>query len=98
MHTSDLYFLFDGFEFHAFNESEAALSREAIAAWTSFVSSDLTEHATLWPTYKPDVRNRMVFTRGNGNATASQLEQISAFEAARCAFWMQEDVVDQTGV
>ncbi|KAI0322569.1 alpha/beta-hydrolase [Amylostereum chailletii] len=107
MHTSDLYFLFDGttsasnagFAFHAFNESEALLSREAIAAWTSFVSSNNpTEYAALWPAYQSDARNRMVFTRGNGTTTASQLEQISAFEAARCAFWMQEDVVDQTGV
>ncbi|KAF4580259.1 hypothetical protein EYR40_003193 [Pleurotus pulmonarius] len=47
MHTSDLYFLFDGTvrlpnalnSFKAFNESEARLSQEAIGFWTSFISS-----------------------------------------------------------
>ncbi|KAF4580397.1 hypothetical protein EYR40_003113 [Pleurotus pulmonarius] len=47
MHTSDLYFLFDGTtggpnalnSFRAFNESEARLSQEAIGFWTSFIAS-----------------------------------------------------------
>ncbi|KAK7457752.1 hypothetical protein VKT23_010091 [Stygiomarasmius scandens] len=47
MHTSDLYYLFDGTNtianagntFTPFNASEAALAREAIGFWTSFGSS-----------------------------------------------------------
>ncbi|KAG9218092.1 hypothetical protein CCMSSC00406_0010251 [Pleurotus cornucopiae] len=47
MHTSDLYFLFDGTtagpnalnSFRALNESEARLSQEAIGFWTSFIVS-----------------------------------------------------------
>ncbi|KDQ29931.1 hypothetical protein PLEOSDRAFT_154655 [Pleurotus ostreatus PC15] len=67
MHTSDLYFLFDGTgrlpnalnSFKAFNESEARLSQEAIGFWTSFISSGnpSTENTPKRITWAPFVSN-----------------------------------------
>ncbi|KAI0037229.1 Alpha/Beta hydrolase protein [Vararia minispora EC-137] len=114
MHTSDIYFLFDGetlsytapnagFTFEPFNASEARLSSEAIAFWTSFVTSQDPSVERLvgtpsWPTYTSQSRSRMVFSLGNALASASVVEQIDEFETSRCAFWFQKKVTEQTTV
>jgi len=111
MHTSDLYYLFDGTNtipnagntFRAFNTSEAALSREAIGYWTSFASTGnpSAQKVATSPVLGPfapgaDVRQRMVLTRGGDTVTSSAMEQISDAEIERCQFWMSEDVVVET--
>ncbi|KAJ3880252.1 alpha/beta-hydrolase [Lentinula edodes] len=82
MHTSDLYFLFDGTNtlenagnsFTAFNESESALSREAIAYWTSFSQSgdpslSKLSNSPAWEVFAP---------LGNVSNTFSDLNSINA--------------------
>ncbi|KAJ4495367.1 Alpha/Beta hydrolase protein [Lentinula lateritia] len=121
MHTSDLYFLFDGNtlenagnSFAAFNESESALSREAIAYWTSFSqsgdpSSSKLSTSPAWEVFAPNTfsdldsingtRQRLLIARGNDTAiTASQMQFISSAERERCMFWMSEGVANQTRV
>ncbi|KAJ3729523.1 Alpha/Beta hydrolase protein [Lentinula raphanica] len=65
MHTSDLYFLFDGNTFAnagntftPFNASESVVSREAIAYWTSFAQSGNPSSAKIltspaWEVFAP---------------------------------------------
>ncbi|KAJ3835491.1 Alpha/Beta hydrolase protein [Lentinula raphanica] len=66
MHTSDLYFLFDGTNtfanagntFTPFNASESVVSREAIAYWTSFAQSGNASSAKIltspaWEVFAP---------------------------------------------
>ncbi|KAF8502965.1 alpha/beta-hydrolase [Gautieria morchelliformis] len=109
MHTSDLYFLFDGtntapnagYTFKAFNSTEMPLSQEIISYWASFArtadpSKFKQSFSPAWegqPTGK-----RVVMTRSNtsGNGTASFMEDISAYEMQRCLFWMGEEVTSQT--
>ncbi|KAF8157104.1 alpha/beta-hydrolase [Crassisporium funariophilum] len=114
MHTSDLYYLFSGTNtfanagntFKAFNTSEAALSTEAIAYWTSFAASGNPSSAkkTTSPAWTPfagngtSSRTRLLLTRGGDVITSSVMEQISTAEIERCNFWMSASVVAQTGV
>ncbi|KAL4261835.1 Carboxylic ester hydrolase [Pleurotus pulmonarius] len=78
MHTSDLYFLFDGTvrlpnalnSFRAFNESEARLSQEAIGFWTSFVSSgspsmENTPERVTWAPFMSDTASSATNTIHN---------------------------------
>lgn len=64
MHTSDLYFLFEGTNtianagntFTAFNESEAVVSQEAVGYWTSFARTGDPSEAKIttapaWPKF-----------------------------------------------
>ncbi|KAF8875157.1 alpha/beta-hydrolase [Infundibulicybe gibba] len=111
MHTSDLYYLFDGATFgnagntfHAFNTSEATLSAEAIAYWTSFVSvgnpsTQKKSSSPTWPHFVgSDARQRMVLTRGGDTITASGVEQITDVEKQRCMFWMSDEVTAETRI
>ncbi|KAF9558576.1 alpha/beta-hydrolase [Agrocybe pediades] len=116
MHTSDLYYLFDGTNtlvnagnsFTPFNASEAVLSHEAIAYWTSFAangdpSKNKLAASPTWDKFANfaagvNVQVRMRLDRGNDSATASRMETISAAQMKRCEFWMSDAVVGQTGV
>ncbi|KAF8579657.1 alpha/beta-hydrolase [Ramaria rubella] len=109
MHTSDLYFLFDGtnsapnagFTFKEFNTTELPLSQEIISYWTSFTragdpSKFKQSFSPVWD--KQSTGKRVVMTRSTtpGNGTASTLEEMTAYEVERCLFWMGEDVTSQT--
>ncbi|KAJ6575980.1 Alpha/Beta hydrolase protein [Mycena vulgaris] len=112
-HTSDLYFLFQGTNtfgnagntFTPFNASEAVLSREAIAYWTSFGATgnpSLDKQATS-PTWESFVgpdgsRARLMLNRGGNAVTNSTMERITDAEIERCQFWMSEDVVAETRI
>ncbi|PPQ94411.1 hypothetical protein CVT25_002499 [Psilocybe cyanescens] len=105
MHTSDLYYLFDGTK--AFNTSEAALSKEAIAYWTSFVANgdpsvDKEAISPIWSKFATgtgsDTRSRLRLTRGGDSKTASVMEGITSAQMERCKFWMSDAVVAQTRV
>ncbi|KAJ6517037.1 Alpha/Beta hydrolase protein [Mycena vulgaris] len=112
-HTSDLYFLFQGTNtfgnagntFTPFNTSEAVLSREAIAYWTSFGATgnpSLDKQATS-PTWESFVgpdgsRARLMLNRGGNTVTNSTMERITDAEIERCQFWMSEDVVAETRI
>ncbi|KAJ6468134.1 Alpha/Beta hydrolase protein [Mycena vitilis] len=113
VHTSDLYYLFDGNmfgnagnTFTPFNTSEAVLSREAIAYWTSFAaagnpSTDKEVISPAWDAFAgphSSSRRRLKLTRGSDTATSSVMETITEDEMQRCQFWMSEDVVAETRV
>jgi carboxylesterase type B len=112
-HTSDLYFLFDGTNtfgnagntFTPFNTSEAVLSKEAIAYWTSFAatgdpSADKESISPAWESFVgPDSsRRRLMLTRGNNTATNSTMETITEAKMQRCQFWMSENVTAETRI
>ncbi|KAJ7245630.1 Alpha/Beta hydrolase protein [Mycena haematopus] len=112
-HTSDLYFLFDGTNtfgnagntFTPFNTSEAVLSREAIAYWTSFAATGdpSTDKESISPSWESFVaadssRRRLMLNRGNNTATNSTMETITQAEMQRCQFWMSEDVTAETRI
>ncbi|KAJ7021976.1 alpha/beta-hydrolase [Mycena alexandri] len=114
-HTSDLYYLFDGEghrtianagnTFTPFNTSEAVLSHEAIAYWTSFAATGnpSTDKESISPTWESFVgpnssRRRLVLTRGSNAATNSTMESITDAKIQRCQFWMSPDVVAETRV
>ncbi|KAL1736681.1 Alpha/Beta hydrolase protein [Schizophyllum commune] len=112
MHTSDLYFLFQGDtipnagnSFTAFNESEAVVSQEAVAYWTSFArtgdpSAAKYPASPLWPPFAADDgrRQRLLVREGTSEKTSSAAEDISDYELIRCAFWMSEEVTAETRV
>ncbi|TFY68194.1 hypothetical protein EVG20_g3659 [Dentipellis fragilis] len=114
MHTSDLYFLFNGTTsapnagatFTPFNQSEALLSKEAIAYWTSFVatgnpSTQRRETSPEWQSFTGSggtSRHRIVPTLEDETTTATVLEAIPEFEVERCAYWMQDWITAQTKV
>ncbi|KAL0065406.1 hypothetical protein AAF712_007615 [Marasmius tenuissimus] len=115
MHVSDLYFLFAGTNtfgnagntFTPFNASEAVVSREGIAYWTSFAASGNPSASKLQtsPVWGPFVsgavnspRRRLKITRGDESATSSAMEDISSAEMERCKFWMSEKVTAETRV
>lgn len=89
-------------------QSEAVLSREAIAYWTSFVatgdpSQNKLATSSAWNKFTnqtdasgPQLRMRL--DRGNNLVTGSRMEPISAAQMERCQFWMSDAVVAQTGV
>ncbi|KAJ7488146.1 Alpha/Beta hydrolase protein [Mycena latifolia] len=94
-HTSDLYYLFDGTNtfgnagntFTPFNTSEAVLSKEAIAYWTSFAatgnpSTDKEIISPVWESFAaPDgSRRRLMFNRGGNTATNSTMETLTEAE------------------
>ncbi|KAJ7051281.1 Alpha/Beta hydrolase protein [Mycena amicta] len=94
-HTSDLYFLFDGTNtianagntFTRFNASEAVLSQEAIAYWTSFGTTGNTTASKL-----------ATLARDTSPVTASEMGVKTPTEIERCMFWMSENVTDETRV
>ncbi|KJA26921.1 hypothetical protein HYPSUDRAFT_132202 [Hypholoma sublateritium FD-334 SS-4] len=111
MHTSDLYFLFDGATFGnagntftPFNDTEEALSTEAIAYWTSFAGSgdpSAARKATspLWaPFADGTTRSHLVLARGGAVNTDSAMQNITDAQIQRCQFWMSDAVTSQTGV
>ncbi|KAH7921830.1 alpha/beta-hydrolase [Leucogyrophana mollusca] len=89
MHTSDLYFLFDGtnsagnagFTFTPFNTTEESLSAAAIAYWTSFVtagdpSSEKLASSPSWSPFAPagqSSRMRIVLTEGTSPGTTASV-------------------------
>lgn len=107
MHTSDLYYLFNGttsapnagYTFTPLNKTEKALSQEAIRYWTSFVaagspSADRLRSSPAWHSFS---QGRMVLTQPQaGEASASSLERTPADEVDRCKFWMASDQTDET--
>ncbi|KZT28612.1 alpha/beta-hydrolase [Neolentinus lepideus HHB14362 ss-1] len=113
MHTSDVYFLFDGTNptanagaaFTPFNSTEKLLSAQAISYWTSFASSgdpstSRTPYSPIWTYFTNSTENyRMVLTEGTSlNVTASAMEVYPPMEIERCKFWMQANVTDQTAI
>ncbi|KAH8834769.1 Alpha/Beta hydrolase protein [Flagelloscypha sp. PMI_526] len=112
-HTSDLYFLMDGISlanaentFTPFNETEAAVSREAIAFWTSFAinGNPSTSRLPLSPKWTGfdggrGKRMRMVVTQSDKlGVSASGMEEIDKGKLERCEFWMRDDVVEETRI
>ncbi|KAJ7917211.1 Alpha/Beta hydrolase protein [Mycena leptocephala] len=94
-----------GNTFTPFNTSEAVLSREAIAYWTSFAatgnpSTDRESISPAWESFvAPDSSHRrLMLTRGGNTATNSTMETITEAEIQRCQFWMSEDVTAETRV
>ncbi|KAL5498324.1 hypothetical protein ACEPAH_2466 [Sanghuangporus vaninii] len=110
MHTSDLFYLFDGstsapnagFTFTAFNSTEDALSRESIAFWTSFVSSGdpSTSRELISPGWQPFASGgRMVLSQPSSTdsmTSASSMEVTPPDEIERCKFWMSLNATAQT--
>ncbi|KZT11579.1 carboxyesterase [Laetiporus sulphureus 93-53] len=103
MHTSELFFLFQGTNsgpspsdpvarFAPFNASEQVLSTETIGYWTSFA------RAYNPNTYKPLASSpewlnaaslaRLVNQEGNTTSTESHMEQQETRYIERCLFWM----------
>ncbi|KZO95383.1 alpha/beta-hydrolase [Calocera viscosa TUFC12733] len=102
MHTSDIYYLFDGtnsapnagFTFAGFNATEKLVSEEIIAYWTSFTRSG---NPTMYKeSYSPTWTNfgthkRVVMTEdytGESGGTWSTLEDVTQDYVDRCMFWM----------
>jgi hypothetical protein len=88
-------------------QSEALLSREAIAYWTSFASNDdpSAVRLAISPAWEPFVasetgRQRIQITRGDDGSptTNSVMQDIGADELERCDFWMSEEVTNETFV
>ncbi|KAG8983449.1 hypothetical protein FRB94_008427 [Tulasnella sp. JGI-2019a] len=108
MHTSDLYFLFDGTNsgpssanalgvFHAFNATEAPLAQETVSAWIAFAKSLDPSPALQWTPAGVN-GTRWVFQEGGvgSTMTASFVEGVTAAHAERCAFWA--GVSGETGI
>ncbi|KAL5520475.1 hypothetical protein ACEPAG_9699 [Sanghuangporus baumii] len=111
MHTSDLFFLFDGttmapnagFTFTPFNSTEDVLSKESIAFWTSFISTGNSsisreQSSPEWLPFSSG-RSRMVLnqpTNTSATTSASMIEAVSPDEIERCNFWMSVNVTRQT--
>ncbi|EJD05093.1 alpha/beta-hydrolase [Fomitiporia mediterranea MF3/22] len=112
MHTSDLFYLFSGttsapnagFIFTAFNSTEAVLSRESIAFWTSFVSSGnpSASREAISPEWMPfSTGGRMVLSQPTNSSlmmSASMMEVTPPDEIERCKFWMSVNVTAQTRI
>ncbi|KAI5451352.1 hypothetical protein NCC49_001945 [Naganishia albida] len=102
MHTSDLYYLFQGTNsgvssanaqnvFRAFNVTEQPLAKEAISYWTSFArnADPSVNRAELSPEWTAGGGSRIVIQEGNSTVTtASVMEAVPEEYKARCAFWM----------
>ncbi|KAJ6468143.1 Alpha/Beta hydrolase protein [Mycena vitilis] len=113
-HTSDLYYLFDGTNrvgnagntFTPFNTSEAVLSGEAVAYWTSFAaagnpSTDKEAISPVWDSFAtPNAtsRRQLMVNRGDDTVTDSRMGTMTETEIQRCQFWMSADVVAETRV
>ncbi|KAJ7489618.1 Alpha/Beta hydrolase protein [Mycena galericulata] len=113
MHTSDIYYLFDGTNsfanagntFTPFNTSEAVLSKEAIAYWTSFAatgnpSTNKESTSPAWESFVASgaLRRHLVLTRGGDTVTNSTMQNITEAKIQRCQFWMNETVTAETRV
>ncbi|KDQ60400.1 hypothetical protein JAAARDRAFT_153005 [Jaapia argillacea MUCL 33604] len=114
MHTSDLYFLFDGTNtapnagatFTPFNATENLLSKEAISYWTSFASTGSpsttkTPYSPSWPLFYSNAttRYRMVLSEAQSvGGSGSAVEVYPEVEIERCRFWMGADVTAQTAI
>ncbi|KAF9021626.1 alpha/beta-hydrolase [Hymenopellis radicata] len=110
MHTSDLYFLFDGkFISHRPSLIEKLLSQEAIGYWTSMTatgdpSSDKLAEAPLWESYTEDVGpvagRPVLFVDPMLRRThsASAMGQFTEESVKRCRYWMSEQVTAETRV
>ncbi|KAL0576629.1 hypothetical protein V5O48_005359 [Marasmius crinis-equi] len=95
MHTSDLYFLFDGTNtfgnagntFTPFNSSESLVSREGIAYWTSFAAfgDPSTSKLASSPVWEP-------FVTGEGNSTRRRLKITRGDD--RATLTAMEDISD----
>jgi len=88
-------------------QSEAALSKEAIAYWTSFAkhgnpSTSRLANTTAWDSFAPDLsdggRHRLIIARGTDTAGNNTMERISDAEIDRCNFWMSEEVTSETRI
>ncbi|KAF7328612.1 Carboxylic ester hydrolase [Mycena sanguinolenta] len=94
-----------GNTFTAFNSTEAVLSKEAIAYWTSFAATgnpsiDKESISPVWESFVvPDgSRRHLMLNRGSNTATNSTMETITADKIQRCQFWMSENVTAQTRI
>ncbi|KAH8834779.1 alpha/beta-hydrolase [Flagelloscypha sp. PMI_526] len=108
-HTSDIYFLFDANaenSFTPFNETEAALSQEAIAYWTSFAihGDPNPSRLSYTPVWEPfavgSERKRLVISESKVvGESASGMEVIAQIKLDRAfKFWMSDKVLDETKV
>lgn len=86
-------------------QSEAILSKEAIAYWTSFgaTGDPSTDKESTSPTWEPFVgpdgtRRHMILTRGGDTVTNSTMGDFTAAKIQRCQFWMSENVTAQTRI
>jgi len=100
MHTSDLYFLFDGTNsgpsatvpqpiFHAFNTTEKPFASGVVSYWTSFTRSFdpnafAVSGAASWPS-GPD--ERLVLQEGNSTLAGNFREVVYDAHKERCMFW-----------
>ncbi|KXS11919.1 alpha/beta-hydrolase [Gonapodya prolifera JEL478] len=104
LHTSDLYYLFDGTNsgvssiaaqnvFHAFNATEKPLNLEAVSYWTSFArasnpSTFKYSTSPSWPSLN-ETLSRLVIQEGASNtSTASVVEVTPQKHIERCLFWI----------
>ena len=86
-------------------QSEAVVSQEAIAYWTSFARTG-NPSAAKYPTSPPwapfaaddGKRQRLLVREGTKEKTSSAAEDIADYELIRCAFWMSEEVTAETRV
>ncbi|KAJ9125987.1 hypothetical protein QFC24_002259 [Naganishia onofrii] len=99
MHTSDLYYLFQGTNsgvsssnaqstFRPFNATEQPLAKEATSYWTSFARScDPSAYKAMSsPQWPAGPTKRLVIQEGNSTtATASMVEDVSATYISRCS-------------
>ncbi|OSX56176.1 hypothetical protein POSPLADRAFT_1160806 [Postia placenta MAD-698-R-SB12] len=103
MHTSELFFLFQGASsgpspttpvalFAPFNASEKVLATETIGYWTSFsraFSPNTFKPLGSSPEWLTAESGRLVIEEGGVNGTASYMEERSQAYEERCAFWME---------
>lgn len=89
---------------HYHSQSEAALSTEAIAYWTSFASSgdpstERKSTSLVWTKFaEGSARSYLELTRGGPITTNSVMKNVTDAQFQRCQFWMTDPVVVQTGV
>ncbi|KAF9508247.1 hypothetical protein BS47DRAFT_1377737 [Hydnum rufescens UP504] len=101
MHTSELFFLFDGTNsgpsssnalgaFVPFTPAQRPLATETIARWTSFArffDPNVGVNSTVhWPPIRRSAA-RLVLQQGDSAGTSSFVEDIDAKHDRRCAFW-----------
>ncbi|KAJ7779459.1 alpha/beta-hydrolase [Mycena maculata] len=91
--TLDLYYLFD-----EFTQSEAVLSKEAIAPSTDKESTSPTWEPVNSSPHSASAGRRLPLARGGDVVTNSTTESITEAEVQRCQFWMSEAVTAETRV
>lgn len=83
--------------FAPFNVTEKPVAEEVIGYWTSFTRAGnpsvfKKSFSPLWPSYSGT--QRVVMSQdvgGNGNRTASFVENVPVLESARCQWWMSQN-------